>query len=106
MKQDLVYFGTDWERGSVSQKLQSEFMEDVKNIFPEADFVDAYDEIKGYRQEVHIPEESWDDYLAWAFADGWDLCSLTLCLIRLEDEEGFSRLCEKAKAMYPENFEQ
>jgi len=100
---DLVYFGYSYEGDS--QNLENEFMNDIKVKFPECELKDAYDEIKGYRREVLLPEELKDDYYTWIFAFGWAECSLSTCLMMMGDDANSARkYIDMAKSQYPENF--
>lgn len=99
---DLMYFGYEWE--SDSQTLEQEFKELVVKLFPDVKLEDAYDSIKGYRQEVYLPDEQKDDYLAWIIADGWAKVSLTMQLMMMSDKIEWLRLFELAKKHYPQNF--
>ena len=58
---DLMYFGYTWEDDSA--KFEKVFKELISTIFLDVKLVNAYDEIKGYRQEVHLPEDKKDEYL-------------------------------------------
>lgn len=100
---DLVYFGYAYETDS--KKLENEFMEEIKVKFPECDLKDAYDEIKGYRREVILPDEKKDDYYSWVFAFGWAECSLSANLMMMGDDANSARkYIAMAKSQYPENF--
>jgi hypothetical protein len=100
---DLVYLGYSYEEGSA--KMEKQFMEEVKDRFPDCELIDAYDEIKGYRREVILPSELKDDYYTWIFAFGWQECSLTSYLMMMgEDPKDAIRYIELAKSQYPENF--
>jgi len=100
---DLVYFGYSYEGDS--QNLENEFMTDIKAKFPECELKDAYDEIKGYRREVLLPEELKDDYYTWIFAFGWAECSLSASLMMMGDNVDSARkYINMAKSQYPENF--
>lgn len=100
---DLVYFGGPYEAGAES--LEKEFKESLINVFPSAKTKDAYDDIKGYRQEVSISGENKSDYYAWIIAEGWSDCSLNLSLIRFGGEKDeLMKYLLLAKENYPENF--
>lgn len=101
---DLMYFGYDWE--SDSQKLEKQFKETIVTIFPEVKLVDAYNSIKGYRQEVYLPDEQKDNYLTWIIGDGWIYISLTMQLMMMDKEQSneFKRIFALAKLQYPEAF--
>jgi hypothetical protein len=101
---DLMYFGYAWE--DEGPKLEKEFIELVTLAFPNVILDNAYDEIKGYRQQVEIPDEQQDEYLAWIIADGWSQMSLVMQLMILEKKENgeFYRIYHIAKEKYPESF--
>lgn len=98
---DLLYFGYEWE--SDSEKLESDFITEIKERFPNVELKDAFDEIKSYRQEVYLDETEEDNYFAWLIAFGWLDASLTGQLI-LMDREEYLMYLELAKTQYPENF--
>jgi len=106
--QDLVYFGYDHEpkEAAEAREAEKEFMEELKERFPEAEFKDAYDHIKGYRREVYLPKESSESYYTWVIAFGWYEFSLTMSIMmrsadKKEDVEKYIKL---AKTEYPQNF--
>lgn len=105
---DLVYFGYDnyGEESINSRKNQTEFMETLKERFPDAEFKDAYDEIKGFRQEVFMPEDLKESYYSWIFAFGWYEFSLTTCIMTMspEKKEEVKKYIGLAKKEYPQNF--
>lgn len=106
--QDLVYFGYDHEpkEAAEAREAEKEFMNELKQMFPEAEFKDAYDYIKGYRREVYLPKESSDSYYAWIIAFGWYNFSLTMgIMMRSPDkEEDVTKYIKLAKTEYPQNF--
>ena len=106
--QDLVYFGYDHEpkEAAEAREAEKEFMNELKQRFPEAEFKDAYDYIKGYRREVYLPKESSDSYYAWIVAFGWYDFSLTMSIMfRSPDkEEDVAKYIKLAKTEYPQNF--
>ena len=98
-----MFFGYEWE--SDSEKLESDFIAEIKERFPNVGLKDAFDEIKGYRQKVYLDETEEDNYFAWLIAFGWSGCSLLI----LMDGEKIVKLLgylELAKTQYPENFKQ
>lgn len=101
---DLVYFGYEWEDDS--RKLEKEFIEEVRKVFPIAKLENAYDDIKGYRRSVFIEEEKEDDYLTYIFAHGWYGCSMTLQLMGYNDKDKLDKLFERVKREYPECIKQ
>lgn len=105
---DLVYFGYDHYGDEAKESIgyQREFMNDLKEMFPEVEFKDAYDQIKGFRQEVILPEEKKEDYYSWLIAFGWLEFSLSMQLFSMDPDkkEEFISLINKAKMEYPQNF--
>jgi hypothetical protein len=108
--QDLVYFGYDHEpkEAAEAREAEKEFMETLKEMFPTAEFKDAYDyiKIKGYRREVYLPEGSSEAYYTWIFAFGWYDFSLTMgIMMRSPDKkEEVAKYIKLAKSEYPQNF--
>lgn len=102
--QDLVYFGYDWDADAINH--QTEFMKTLRERFPMVEFKDAYDSIKGYRQEVYLPEEESDNYFSWLLGYQWFEFSLTLQLIMMspEKKEEFEKYFALAKKQYPQEF--
>lgn len=100
--QDLIYFGYTWDEDS--SNLETSFIEEIKEAFPQVKLVDAFDDIKGFRQEVHLPEEEKDNYLAWLMGNGWWNLSLTMQLIKMGNISEFKRLFELTKKQYPKSF--
>jgi hypothetical protein len=97
---DLLYFGGDDD----GLKFEKEFKEGIINEFPDAKLINAFNSIKGYRQEVHLSENKKEDYLAWIIADGWGVMSFTLQSIMIDDKKHFKKLFAMAKKQYPEKF--
>ena len=99
---DIMYFGYDDD----SQELEIEFISEVKDNFKDVVLKDAYDQIKGNRQEVHLSDETKEDYYVWLIAMGWFEMSLHLQLIMLsgDKKEEFLKLIELAKERYPASF--
>lgn len=107
--QDVVYFGYDHgKEGIESSRLQAEFMEEVKKVFPVVEFKNAYDSIKGFRQEVYLPKTESDNYFSFLIGKQWFELSLMMQLMLLskekEHKDEFNRLFELAKKQYPESF--
>lgn len=96
---DIMYFED-------STEYQEEFMRDIKEAFPDIELRDAYDSIKGYRQEVHYPDELETEYLAWLVGNGWLEMSLTMQIIMRDEgqRERFDKAWSLAKEKYPEAF--
>jgi hypothetical protein len=106
--QDLVYFGYDHDpkEASEARKAENEFIETLRERFPDVEFKDAYDYIKGFRQEVYLPEQNSEAYYSWLFAFGWYEFSLTLGLMMRspEKKDEVMKYIELAKSEYPQNF--
>jgi hypothetical protein len=106
--QDLVYFGYDHEpkEAAEAREAEKEFMETLKERFPEVEFKNAYDYIKGYRREVYLPQGSSDSYYAWIIAFGWYDFSLTMSMMFMspDKKEDAQKYIELAKSEYPQNF--
>jgi hypothetical protein len=105
---DLVYFGHDHygEKANNAQKEEKEFIETLRERFPSVQFKDAYDEIKGFRQEVILEKSFQDEYYSWVFAFGWMDYSLSTCLMvaNIDGKDDAKKYINLAKAEYPENF--
>jgi hypothetical protein len=103
---DLVYFGYAWEDDS--PKLEKEFKELIVAAFPNVKLKDAFDEIKGYRQEVWLPDEKKDDYYSWIIADGWAGMSLTLLSMSMDksQKDELQRILELSKSQYSDKFKE
>lgn len=104
---DVVYFGYDYEKESA--EFQADFITNIKEKFKNVELRDAYDGIKGYRQEVFLCEDQNDDYYAWLIGDGWFEMSLTMQLIMRSSKEPeqkakFYKYFELAKKQYPQSF--
>jgi len=101
---DLMYFGYDYENDSA--KFEKEFKESIVKTFPDVKLVNAYDDIKGYRQEVHLLEEQKDNYLSWIIGDGWLEMSFIMQIMMMDKEqkEEFKRIFALAKKQYPHAF--
>jgi len=104
---DVVYFGYDHEKESAGY--QAEFIDHIKQKFENVELRDAYDSIKGYRQEVFLREDQNDDYYSWLIGDGWFEMSLTMQLIMMsyndpEQKAKFDKYFALAKQQYPHAF--
>ena len=107
--QDLLYFGYDWsEDGEENRKAEQVFIREIKEQFPHVVLRDAYDDIKGYRQEVLLHEEEDEEYKVWLIGKGWFKCSFTMQLMMMSGEirqtEKINNYIKLAKAKYPEAF--
>ncbi len=105
---DLLYFGYYHDAGSSGA--QAEFMKEIKEKFPNTEFKDAFDDIKGFRQEVYMEKENEDNYYAWLIGQGWFECSFSMKLIMLsagkepKNKERFDKYFALAMEQYPQNF--
>lgn len=109
--QDLLYFGYDWsDEGSENAREQARFIKEIEDKFPNVRLRDAYDNIKGYRQEVYLPENENDNYYSWLIGKQWVEVSLTMQMIMIsasgepEQKERFDKYLLLAKKQYPESF--
>ncbi len=106
---DLLYFGYDFGE-TESKKHEEEFIKEIREKFPNVKLQDAYDSIKGYRQEVYLEKENKDNYFSWLFGKGWFEMSMTMQLIMMtsgtepEQKILFDRYFKLAKTQYPEAF--
>ena len=97
---DLMYFGySDDTNGPIFEK---EFKDEIAVAFPTVRLEDAYDTIKGYRQEVHLSDDQKDNYLTWIIGNDWLNCSLDIQLIMRDPDQRseFERLLILAKKQY------
>ena len=101
---DLMYFGYEWDDNS--PKFESDFKEEIVKTFPDVKLIDAYDSIKGCRQEVHLPEDQEDNYLSWIIGNGWLNMSFTMQIMMMDKErvDEFKRIFALAKEQYPHAF--
>jgi len=99
---DLMYFN----RVEGSEQLQAEFIKIVQEKFPDVVLADAWDEIKGYRQSVTLPDEKSDDYHAWLFGVGFFEMSINYQMMKLSPDkhDKIKELIELAKKQYPKAF--
>ena len=97
---ELMYFGYD------GKELENKFILSIKKAFPNVSLQDAYDEIKGYRQEVAVPEGQYENLKLWLLANGWFVCSFTLQTMKMDDNQQneLKALIEKAIEKYPDKF--
>ena len=101
---DLMYFGSAYE--PKTSDFEKDFITEIKAEFQNVTLKDAYDDIKGYRQEVHINEGDKDNYFAFLIGKGWYQMSLTMGIaLRCESEkENTDRWISLAKDKYPDAF--
>lgn len=103
---DLLYFGYEYENDS--KKFQSDFMDELKQKFETVEFRNAYDSIKGYRQEVYLNEKDKEHYFVWLIGKGWFDFSMTMQLLMMSPEQDqkakFKIYFSLAKQRYPEAF--
>jgi hypothetical protein len=111
---DLVYFGYDYAPEAIeNRKFESDFKQQINERFPNSVLRDAYDNIKGFRQEVYFKlkegetkEGMRDLYRAWLIGKGWYEMSLTMQLMMMSAEKKNEalRILDLAKKEYPEAF--
>lgn len=101
---DIIYFGYDYLEES--KILQKKFIHEIKEKFSDIKIYDAYDSIKGYRQQVVLDRNQKDDYWSWMLAHGWLTCSLGGQLMLMDDKlkDDFYRLLNLARQQYPQLF--
>lgn len=101
-----MYFGYTWN--SESRKNEQDFIKEVKEAFPNVVLKDAYNEIKGYRQEVWLEDNQEDEYMAYLIGNGWYNLSLTLQIDMMSKEkhDKVMKWIDLAKKQFPENFKQ
>jgi len=102
--QDLMYFGYEYDTDS--KKNETDFIAEIKAKFPNVELKNAYDSIKGYRQEVYLEETKSDNYWAWLIAYGWLELSLKgqLMLMDKGQSDKLSKYIDLAQIQYPQNF--
>ena len=98
---DLLYFGKDYEDG---YNIEKEFLTEIAKEFPQAKLSNAYDYIKGHRQEVVLPDDQENEFYAWCVAFGYIYSSMTLQLMMLDGDEALRGIINQAKTKYPQNF--
>lgn len=104
---DLMYFGYGYgEEMAEAIKNQNDFIKEVREAFPKVVLKDAYDEIKGYRQEVNLDDNETENYSVFLIGKGWFEMSLDMQLNMMggEKKDDVMRWIEKAKQQYPEAF--
>lgn len=105
---DLLYFG--YESDKESKGFQADFITNIKQKFENVELRNAYDGIKGYRQEIFLREDQNDDYHAWLIGDGWLEMSMTMQLIMMssgrepEQKAKLDKYIALAKQQYPQSF--
>lgn len=97
---DLMYFGYDWDKESST--CQYDFIKEITEVFPNVVLKDAYDGIKGYRQEVWLDETEKEKYYAFLIGKGWHQMSMSLQLgLRsTEEKDLIMNAIELAKELY------
>jgi hypothetical protein len=103
---DLMYFGSGWGEEAEATKFQQDFIKEVQEAFPDVVLKDAYDEIKGYRQEVHVDDDQEDNYYSFLIGRGWFEMSLIMQIVMMSKEkhDDFHKWYELAKQQYPQSF--
>jgi hypothetical protein len=101
---DVMYFGYEYEDDS--RQFEIDFKKEIKEKFDNVDLRNAYDSIKGYRQEVCLDKDQKDNYQTWLIGKGWVGMSMIMQLMMLDkDLNGeFERMIDSAKLQYPEAF--
>ena len=101
---DLIYFGYSYENNS--RQYEIDFKKEIKEKFDNVELKDAYDDIKGYRQQVHLNKDQKDNYYAWLIGKGWFEMSLNMQLMMRDKnlESEFERIFKLAKTQYSESF--
>jgi hypothetical protein len=99
---DLMYFGCEDD----SRQLEIDFKKEIKEKFDNVELRNAYDNIKGHRQEVYLDEEQKDDYYTWLIGKGWFRMSLNMQLMMIDkaNHDEFKRIFELTKKQYLEAF--
>ena len=102
---DLMYFGYGYGSDD-AVKNQAYFIKEVQEKFPNVVLKDAYNDIKGYRQEVHLDDSETDNYNGFLIGKGWFEMSLTMQIMMMsgEKKEEVLHWIELAKTQYPEAF--
>jgi hypothetical protein len=104
---DLMYFGYFYSDDAAQNRQNKlDFNKEVTEKFPNVELRNADDEIKGYRYEVWLSDETKDDYLSWLIGAGWLELSLTMQLLMIDKEQKaeFERIWALAKSQYPKSF--
>jgi len=101
---DLMYFGYDYEDDS--RQFEIDFKKEIKEKFDNVELRNAYDSIKGYRQEVYLNKDQKDNYQTWLIGKGWFEMSLNMQLMMMNKDlkDEFKRIFELTKIEYPEAF--
>jgi hypothetical protein len=107
MMMDIMYFGYSFgEDAAESRQNETDFIKEIKEAFPNVKLKNAYDEIKGYRQEVWLEDEQQEDYHCFLFGKGWFELSLTLQIAMMSDDkhDDIKHWIELTRIKYPEAF--
>ena len=102
-----MYFGYDFpEEREENKKNETDFISEIKQVFPEVVIEDAYDDIKGFRRTVILSDDKELEYNAWLIAFGWYGCSFKLGIMMLDKdkETEVDMLIDLAKTKYPDHF--
>lgn len=85
---DLIYFGYYDDE---SLKLKDLFKQNVMKEFPDVILVDADDDIKGLRYELHYDKKYEEkEIMKWLLKDGWLNNSLTLQIMTMDNDKSFN----------------
>ena len=102
MLTDIMIFG--YPDDKEAPILQEDFIEEITKKFPDVELRDTYDNIKGYRQEIHFNNNENDNYFAFLFGMHWQSFSLTLNLSILSEKSDVKKWIDLAKKQYSEKF--
>jgi hypothetical protein len=102
---DLIYFG----HGDDARHWRRMYLQEIAKDIPEIEPADAYDDVKGERLEIDIPNDQTeliDKYYVWTVGRAWFNSSLNVNLMMKDPRKlpEFKKYFEAAKARYPENF--
>lgn len=104
---DLMYFGYSFgDESANSRQDEIDFIKEIKEVFPNVRLKNAYDDIKGYRQEVWLEDDQIDDYHVFLFGKGWFNLSLMLQITMMSEDkhDDIKRWIDLTRVKYPEAF--
>lgn len=101
---DIMYFGYEWDKDSRQNEI--DFINEIKEKFPNVKLKNAYDSIKGYRQEVWLDDNQEDDYMAFLLGKGWFEMSMSLQIDMMTKERNdqVKKWIDLTRIQYPESF--
>jgi hypothetical protein len=83
---DILYFGYDWdEKAQENCEKEKAFLAKSAVAFPAIVCYDAYDSVKGYRQEVALPISEKHNFIMWLMEHNFLLCSFNYQMLLLEN---------------------